>query len=374
MIKHLERIFIAGIILLCVPFISVISCLADQDVKIGKYDGHLDRKLSSRIRVTGNKFVFDGRRIWISGVNTPWNKWNEFGHDFDKDWWNNHFQVLVKSGVNSVGVWITCDGWNSSPKIDEYGKISVPTDKFWEDVDVLFELAKQHKLYLMISLISFNHSKPGNHNSELWRKMYKSSAAKRSFVDNYVIPFVQRYKENPYLFAINVGCELEWVWELHGVEKNDVLDLVALVANAVHLNSEILVCLGLGAGVKYNSNHFQGNLFSDRNLGNLQTGAYVDFYNIHYYNWQKQWFGSPFETSPKGYDMNEKPSLLGEYPAKGTDSCGPYACLVQAYALGWQGVMVWTSNGVDDNGSIRDFGKAFKRFGTLRKKTVFPFK
>ncbi len=326
-----------------------------------------------RIKVAAKYFMVGGQRIWINGVNTPWNSWNEFGHNFAVDWWKNHFKTLVESGVNSLNVWVSCDGSNNSPGIDSAGKVLPPTAGFWADVDVLFALARQNKIYLMITLISFDHSKLGSPNSEAWRKMYEDQGNRISFVENYVAPFMRRYQENPYFFAVNVGSELEWVWEEQGVEKNNVLDLIARTANAVHQNSEVLVCQGLGAGVKYNSPDFAGNLFADGILGKFQTGAQVDFYNIHYYSWQNQWFGNPFTKTPGAYGMDDKPCLIGEYPAKGTSGFSPYDCLSRSFANGWQGVMVWSANGVDKNGSLKDFKDAFIRFYDIHKELVHPF-
>ena len=37
---------------------------------------------AQRITVKGNRFEVDGKEIWISGANTPWKTWNEFGNKF----------------------------------------------------------------------------------------------------------------------------------------------------------------------------------------------------------------------------------------------------------------------------------------------------
>lgn len=334
---------------------------------------HPERQVEKerRITVSGSRFIRDGVRIRLKGVNTPWNHWNEFGHAFDPQWWRDHFSALAAIGVDSVNVWISCDGWNPSPGITDSGLVSLPTERFWQDLDQLFEIAQEHRLYLMLTLISFDHSKPGSPNSEAWQKMYGSEVNRISFIRNYVMPLVLRYRDNPYFFAVNVGCELEWVWELHGVKQKDVLDLVARVALAVHESSDVLVCHGLGAGVKYNSPIYEGNPFSDEALGMVHQGAFLDFYNIHYYDWQNQWFGNPFEKTPEEYRMGEKPCLIGEYRAKGAAGYSPAQCLLRAFSNNWQGVMVWSSNGVDPNGSIDDFKDAFIRFRPEENSSLF---
>jgi hypothetical protein len=91
--------------------------------------------------------------------------------------------------------------------------------------------------------------------------MYSRPEGRQSFVDNYTVPLVERYKESPWFFAIDVGNELVWTWENHKVARKDTLDLVARVANAVHARSKVLVCEGEGAGPKYNSEKYEGNFY-----------------------------------------------------------------------------------------------------------------
>jgi hypothetical protein len=296
-----------------------------------------------RISVSETEFRKDGNRIWLNGTNTPWNKWNDFGGGFNYDWWNDEFQQLKDLHINCTRVWITCDGNNTGINISDDGYISGVDVLFWSHVDQLMEIAQSKQIYVMIALISFDHTKPGNANASKWIKMYNSAINRQSFVDNYAVPFVNRYKNNPYFFAVDVGNELEWVWENHGVPSDSVINLVSRVADAVKTNSEVLVCQGWGAGIKYNTSARGGS-------GNYLANVNVDFYNIHYYDWQNQWFGNPFDQSPANYSMNSKPCIIGESSAKGAAGYTAQQCYQKAFEKGWQGLMVWTSNGVDDNG------------------------
>ncbi len=232
---------------------------------------------AQRITVKGNQFQVDGKRIWISGANTPWKNWNEFGSKLDAAWWRAHFRELMENHVNATRVWISCNGDNASPGIDANGNVSAPTSAFWRDLDTLFKIAQENHVYLMLALISFDHSKPGNRNAEAWKRMYSRPAGRKSFVDNYTIPLLERYKSSPWFFAIDVGNELVWTCENHKVARKDALDLVARVANAVHARSQVLVCEGEGAGPKYNSSKFEGNFYSDKSLGAIQPGLTSTF-------------------------------------------------------------------------------------------------
>ena len=82
---------------------------------------------AQRIKVQGNKFLIGTNPIFMLGANTPWNKWNDFGNNFDSTWWNTHFQSMHNYGMNCTRVWISCDGANASPGINSNGAISAPT-------------------------------------------------------------------------------------------------------------------------------------------------------------------------------------------------------------------------------------------------------
>lgn len=273
---------------------------------------------AQRIRVDGTEFKVGNRQIWISGTNTPWQHWNDFGGNFDANWWSQQFRAMSQSHVNATRVWISCNGENPSPGIRPDGTVTSPTSKFYADLDRLFEIASNEHVYLMLALISFDHTKKGNHNADLWQKMQSTQSGRASFASQYVVPLVKRYAKNPYFFAIDVGNELDWHWDNQGMKQADSVDLIARVANAVHQNSQVLVCQGMGTAAKYLSAKYKGNCLSDASLGAMQPGAHVDFYNIHYYDWVRQWFSSPFDETPAQMGIEGKPAIVGEAPAHGS--------------------------------------------------------
>ena len=59
-----------------------------------------------KLYISGTKFYSDGKEIFLNGANTPWDKWNDFGGDFDENFWNSHFATLKSNGINSSRVWI----------------------------------------------------------------------------------------------------------------------------------------------------------------------------------------------------------------------------------------------------------------------------
>ena len=330
---------------------------------------------AQRIYVDGNIFKVDGRQIWINGTNTPWNRWNEFGGNFNESFWREEFARLVIYGVNSTRVWLSCDA-DGHVRITENGYVTGPTEKFWNDVDKLMEIAEEYQIYIISAAISFDHVRQGR-DVAAWKKMYGDPENRQSFVDNYIIELVTRYGDNPWFFAVDVSNEIEWVWENHDVDREDAIDLIARVANGVHENSDILVTQGMGAGPKYCSTgpdgFEEGNVVSDESLGSKQPGAYLDFYKLHYYEWQNRWFSNPFDRSPEDWGIDDKPCVIGECRANGTNAGYTYPeAVTRAFGLGWQGIMPWTSNPIGHLGTIYDHGPGSLAFTRAHPDLVYP--
>ena len=331
---------------------------------------------------SNNEFTVDGNRIWINGVNTPWNDWNEFGGSYNNDWWDNEFTRLREAGMNATRIWINCNNENNAIAIDDNGNVSGASEKHWADVASLFELAKKYKIYIMATLTSFDHFKSSQ--ASKWRAMITSPSASQSFADNYTIPFLNKLKDNPYLWSIDLMNEPDWVHEnkeCGQIPWNNISCFFAINAAAIHENSQVLVTVGI-ANPKWNvdGNSYQGNKVSDTYLKSLYNHpkAYLDFWSPHYYDWVGEWYGVPHYLTPYGKldgDKNtgwtggwgldsSKPAVLGECSARGTGK-GLYGLqdnsiitdYEQAYLNGWQGVMPWTSNAVDGNGGLAPTGK-----------------
>lgn len=333
-------------------------------------------KASAKVTVEGTKFLVDGKEIWFNGVNTPWDNWNDFGGDFDADFWDSHFADLRSIGVNSNRIWINCNSMVGI-KLKTTGEVNEVTKQHWADLDKLFELAKKHKIYLMPTLLSFDHFKDSNSYYDRWRAMISNETSTKSFIDSYVIPFVKRYGSNDYLWGIDLMNEPDWVIENEECGKIgwDVMSLFfARCASAIHTNSDALVTVGLGM-VKYNSDKYEGNYISDKYLKKLAgENAYLDFYSTHYYFWQNKYMGFPFEMTPEKFGLGkDKPCVIGETAANGDGSGRTIKKEYEsAYKNGWNGVLAWTSNSVDACGGFDDVKTASQSIEKLAEKKVFP--
>jgi hypothetical protein len=343
---------------------------------------------AQRITIDGNTFRVYGEEIFMNGVNTPWDNWNDFGGNYDHNFWNTEFHEIRQAGGNSSRIWISCNG-DVGIDISTDGKINGATLSHWEDLDDMFALAAEHQVYIMATLTSFDHTKNTYNKYQRWRNMLADTSNVGSYIDNYVIPFMNRYKDNPYLWCIDICNEIEWMHEnseCGNIPWENLQYFIARVADAVHENSTVLVTLG-SAAVKWNSDcsGCEGNFWSDQNLQAQydSPGAYLDFYSPHFYGWVVRWFGNfALDKTPDDYGINDRPCMVGENPAKGifTQNTSGQNVLevpiseayIKTYQQGWKGLLVWTSNGVDSNGSLDDCGSGLTAFQTQYPELVSP--
>lgn len=328
--------------------------------------GTVESIIPGKVSVSGTDFVVGDAPIYMNGVNTPWDKWNDFGGAFNEGFWSEHFALLHENGINATRIWICCNG-DVGMLIDSEGMVSGATTKHWEDLDTLFTLAEENGIYIMATLMSFDNFKDSNKTYQSWRKMTQNEEAIDSYVENYVIPFCQRYDDFDSLWSIDLCNEPDWVHEnaeSGQLAWEDICNLFAKEAAAIHKNSDVLVTVGFGM-IKYNSDSYEGNYGSDEYLKGRYNDqdAYLDFYSTHFYEWEAPWFGFPFDKSPADFKLDgTKPCVIGEFPAtgmlgnvNGSQAVSGDECYINCYNNGWNGAFAWTSNGVDACGSLDDF-------------------
>jgi hypothetical protein len=229
----------------------------------------------------------------------------------------------------------------------------------------------------MATLLSFDHFKDSNTCYENWRNMITSSDNIDSFVNGYVIPLVKRYDSCDYLWSIDLVNEPDWIFEnkeCGQIGWENISNYFARASAGIHENSDVLVTVGMGM-IKYNSDSINGNFVSDKYLQDLtgDKNSYLDFYSTHYYFWQNPWFGFPFEESPTDFKLDgTKPSVIGEVGSLDDSGRTITQKYEDAYNNGWNGVMAWTSNGVDSNGGFADVEPAAKRMLELIPQLIHP--
>jgi hypothetical protein len=337
--------------------------------------------MDERITIAGGRFMLRGKPVWLCGANTPWHKWNDFGGEYDDAWWDTHFAALRENGLNATRVWINCNNDQGAVLFDDAGLVSGVSEKHFADLDLFFAAAKRHKLHIMATLLSFDHFKDIGARPqavECWRKLILSGEGCDSYAQNYVAPFVERYKDNPYLWSIDLMNEPDWVHEEDFCGKlpwRAISGLFARCAAVIHERSSILVTVGMSFPKYHNSGeHCEGDRVSDDYLQGIypSSGAFLDFVSPHYYDWIGEHYGVPFTTPPGEWVAAEgRPAVIGECPASGTKDSTLTRDYTNAFEHGWQGVFPWTSNGVDRCGGFDDVAPAASCMAELHPELIF---
>ncbi len=344
---------------------------------------------SKRIKVNGTDFEVGGKRLWVNGANAPWIKWNDFGGSFSFMEWNDHFRELHENGINCARVWISCNG-EVGMDIDDEGHFKGATEQHWKDLAELFSIAEANQVYIMATVQSFDHYKDDENVDDsqekfaAWRELITDGSKTDAYINNYIIPLVEKFGSSDYFWSVDLCNEPDWVYENSECGKLDWVDLssyYAKAAAAIHEHSDVLVTVGMGMP-KYNSDKINGNKISNEYLSSLipdgsdynKDKAFVDFYSTHWYPWEEgSGMGNPFKQSPEEFGLDtDRPTVIGECP--GT----PQKMTLQeeyesAYSLGYDGVMAWKTSGQDDgNGLLDDIAPATKEIMQAHKDEVFP--
>jgi hypothetical protein len=331
-----------------------------------------------RIRIVDERFNVCGRPIYMNGANTPWHRWNEFGGSmetggvFDQTWWNDHYADLHEAGVNSSRVWITCSG-EAGIDIDADGVVHGATDDHWADLDSFFAIAQENEIYVMATLMSFDHFDSGAQAS--WKAWIASDANIDSYVDNYLLPFLERYGQNPYLWSIDLINEPDWVYEQQRISWDRLRAYFARAARAIHDHGEVLVTVGM-ASPKYSAPcaGCEPAILDEQLREALDDpSVYLDFYSPHYYDWVGEVWGNTLHLRPDSANFPPgKPMTIGEHSARGTEGYTLTQDIEAAHSNGWQGTLPWTSNGVDRNGGFPEVSAASTAFRDAHPTLVFP--
>ncbi len=319
----------------------------------------------ANIYVDGDKFMLSGKEIWLNGMNAPWQSWDDFGGNYKAQYWEEVFSMMHEDGFNSCRIWINCSG-DKAIDIDENGYVSGASEKHWQDLDSLFSLAAENEIYVMATLMSFDHFK--NNKKERWRAMMKDTDKIDSYINNYVIPFCKRYDDNDYVWSIDLINEPDWVFENEECGKISwecLGDYFARACAAIHENTDdMLVTIGF-AMIKYNSPKYEGDYGSDEFLRSRYNNenAYVDFNSTHYYDWMATWFGCPFVVSAEEFGIDlSKPRVVGECSHEGIKALRQIKpieeCYEWAYNNGWNGVMVWTDRDLIKGDGVPQYAAA----------------
>ena len=317
------------------------------------------------LTVNSQTIKYEGKDYFINGANIPWNAFgNDVGYSYNALWFENIFSQAERSGMNCLRLWIHCDG-RGTLNFTLTGAVSGIDTIFYSSFDDIFKRAKQHHIMIIPCLWSFDMTNANR------ADLIQDSIKTKSYVDNVLIPMVKRYANQCNLFAWEIINEPEWSMKVPsgGVTKqkvtaNEMQRFVGMMAAAIHRNSSKMVTVG-SAALKYNSTvtNCVANYWSDKaiKLATKDSLAFLDFYQIHYYDWMYPNF-DPFDAQkPYSYWNLDKPVLIGENSGKDV-RYNPNVMLENAYTNNFAGVMFWSIAAFDGISTINDFITASSDF------------
>lgn len=334
---------------------------------------------STESSVTDNRIVINGKEIFVSGTNVPW---NNFGNDFgDTAIDINYFtEAIIKvraAGGNAIRVWLYTD-CSYAPKFDQNGLVYAMGDKTTENVKTLLDIAYEYGVVVDLCLLSFDmmqHGITGTHpqgkaewspfSLENNKKLLTTDEGLQAYIDHAVTPLVKAVKGHPAIMCWEVFNEAEgmctetWGWTGNDgkgefVSIKDVQKVVNRVAAAIKAaDPSVLVSNGCVNPIFSSNKAEHTNYYSDEALvaAGGQAAGTLDFYMVHYYaHWQGA-DASPFEQVAAHWQLN-KPVIIGEFPlygilaadainAPGVNDISIDDCYLNTYDNGYAGLMSW---------------------------------
>jgi len=367
---------------------------------------------TQKITINGNKFQVNGQELFLNGINSPWQNDPYFRIDFiDTDYfelkfWKDEFKKMKQNKVNTARIWIHSIG-NHSPLYDSNGFVLSPSTRFYQHLDAVINEAVQQEIYVLPTLWSFDmviRAGSGHVGSDQFRQhrnVLRDTNKLTSYVDNVLGPIVERYKNNPYVFAFDIINEPEHMWEnannwVDGeITRNHVVRFIARCAAKIHdVSANTLVTVGSKWNI-YNSSRYNGWSGIAHTGDNLtdailqaqfkDSKAYLDFYSMHWYQWQST--GAPFDEKVSDlYPGVTKPVIISEYPGQDLPNnecnctctnCDFNISLANAYEAvylnGFAGMLPWR-NGLENDkfGKSAKIYEATNSFANKYPNLVFP--
>jgi len=329
---------------------------------LAQYCGGVSIKSGVFLGVEGDKLMYGGDQVYLSGTNTAWVK---YGSDFGDNGWEHHGDVwrdelgkIGGAGGNSVRVWVHVEG-DVSPLYDSDGFV-LGTDNAGSLVSDLRSLLDEcAKNNIFMGLVLFNGAVLRNQDTI---NLFWDNSKLETYLTKALTPMVEGLKDHPALGFWEIMNEaegsfvpkqvsddpcydlthLEWSrhsgnnsltrtlgpgWSGANIPVENILHLHNWVADKIHaLDSKALVTTGswnslastnvVGDDPVYKKGF---NHYSDTCLykaGGREKGV-MDFAQFHSYPWAGRWGSEcPWSANNAADYGLDTPVLVGEFPAK----------------------------------------------------------
>lgn len=300
---------------------------------------------------------------FVNGINIAWVNFGrdigidpEYGTEYrpDIDKFDEIMNAVADAGGNVIRWWYHTNG-STNPTFDENQMVSVNPDYFHEDVKEILDLAASKGLKIQICLWSFDMLKDQwNVDATANKKLIVEDVYFQSYVDNALIPLVNAIGDHPGLYAWEIFNEAEGMTDEYGSHWPGFAERVSIVDVQRFINKTTAAirtaqpnvkvtngALGFLTSLDDEEKGYQ-NMYSDEKLIEIggKDNGYLDFYNIHFYNWAGE-NGSPFHNTPDPEKI-DKPATIAEYYPDYTFGIDIESMGTILMDNGWKGSLLWS--------------------------------
>lgn len=289
-----------------------------------------------------------GKDIFLNGINVAWGV-SGFCNDVikldpncqesacvtDRSFFESMVADVHNHGGNSMRLWFHGDG-NAVPVVNnDYNDRIVDKISNTEisSIRYVLDLGAKYNVLFNLCLWSFDMVNDNGYGPAygLWNKIITDETHMNSYIENWLIPMVQEFKNHYNLLSFEVFNEPEGMikeyngWTTCASHSSDCAQITIAqaqkftnrVTSAIHgVSSDIKVTVGSWSYIASSASEGQyGNVWSDSALisaGGKSNGV-LDYYQIHYYNWAYPNY-SPFIYDVEHWGSSEKAHVMGEFP------------------------------------------------------------
>ncbi len=352
----------------------------------------LSLNLQAQETITPNFINHRGQDIFLSGINVAW---MSYGHDltgFDKEKWEAICDDVVSAGGNSLRWWIHVDGRSTPTYSTENDLVTGISEKALDNLALAMDIAATKGV--VVSLCLWAHQMMNTDDGDKGttqaitrvrrnKLLLTNAEATQSYIDNALIPMVERVKNHTAVLCWEIFNEPEGMTSFANwagfsqVSITDIQRFVNMCAGAIHRTDPTAKVSNGAWRLNYTSEYYGGkNYYSDEALiaaGNDKDG-YLDFYMFHYYPNEVGSDYSPFHKDFNTLQLS-KNTIIGEFPAHGIvkikgqtfiprKQLTTTQAMLWLYQNGYSGGWGWTYTAHDGCGGLEDMREAMD---TLKK-------